>query len=346
MCNAGPPAGRLLAGVRARPREAGARGLTQARKSAAGRPIRTPGQPRSRPFRASATPRRHGCRTTTATGSAETTPARPPARRSRPPSAGRRPWRCSRSSLPAAYLVWRWGFTLDGTALWLGAAADPGRDLRLRDARAAGVLVLAHLGARVARRPSPAAAWRSDRDLRRGRGRPAPDGRRRARHPQRRRARGLGARRRRPRLGQRDVRRARRALPQPPRAARSHAKAGNINHALGYVDAEFLVTLDADHVPRPELLERMLGYMADPKVAVVQGPQAFYNRGFGHPRAHDDPLRNEQSIFFDVICPREGPPRSRLLVRLPVGAAPRRPRRRRRRRHLDGGRGRAHQHAC
>ncbi len=31
-------------------------------------------------------------------------------------------------------------------------------------------------------------------------------------------------------------------------------------------------------------------------------PQAFYNRGFGHPRAEDDPLRNEQSIFFDVIC--------------------------------------------
>ena len=86
-------------------------------------------------------------------------------------------------------------------------------------------------------------------------------------------------------------------------APRAAAKAGNINHALGYVDAEFLVTLDADHVPRPELLERMLGYMADPKVAVVQGPQAFYNRGFGHPRAHDDPLRNEQSIFFDVICP-------------------------------------------
>ena len=47
----------------------------------------------------------------------------------------------------------------------------------------------------------------------------------------------------------------------------------------------------------------MLGYMADPAVAVVQGPQSFFNRGFGHPRRHDDPLRNEQSIFFDVILP-------------------------------------------
>jgi cellulose synthase/poly-beta-1,6-N-acetylglucosamine synthase-like glycosyltransferase len=86
-------------------------------------------------------------------------------------------------------------------------------------------------------------------------------------------------------------------------APRTHAKAGNINHALEHVSAEFVVTLDADHVPRPELIERMLGHMADPRVAVVQAPQAFYNRGFGHPRAaDDDPMRNEQSIFFDVIC--------------------------------------------
>ncbi len=69
------------------------------------------------------------------------------------------------------------------------------------------------------------------------------------------------------------------------------------------MDAEFIVTLDADHVPRPELLERMLGYFADEDVAVVQAPQHFYNRGFQHPRDHDDPLRNEQSVFFDAICP-------------------------------------------
>ena len=68
------------------------------------------------------------------------------------------------------------------------------------------------------------------------------------------------------------------------------------------MDAEFIVTLDADHVPRPELLERMLGYFADDEVAVVQAPQHFYNRGFQHPRDDDDPLRNEQSIFFDAIC--------------------------------------------
>jgi cellulose synthase (UDP-forming) len=86
-------------------------------------------------------------------------------------------------------------------------------------------------------------------------------------------------------------------------APHSGAKAENLNHALERVDAEFLVTLDADHVPRPLLLQRTLGYFADPRVALVQGPQAFFNRGFQHPRRDDDPLRNEQSIFFDAICP-------------------------------------------
>jgi len=84
-------------------------------------------------------------------------------------------------------------------------------------------------------------------------------------------------------------------------APRRGAKAGNLNHALRHVDAEFLVTLDADHVPRPELVGRTLGWFRDPEVAVVQAPQAFYNRGFQHPWS-GEPLRNEQSIFFDAIA--------------------------------------------
>jgi cellulose synthase/poly-beta-1,6-N-acetylglucosamine synthase-like glycosyltransferase len=85
-------------------------------------------------------------------------------------------------------------------------------------------------------------------------------------------------------------------------APRRHAKAGNLNHALEHVEAEFLVTLDADHVPRPELLERTLGHFRDERLAVVQGPQVFFNRGFQHFGREDRPLRNEQSLFYDVIC--------------------------------------------
>ncbi len=86
-------------------------------------------------------------------------------------------------------------------------------------------------------------------------------------------------------------------------APRLHAKAGNLNYALERVQAEFLLVLDADHVPFPHFLERTLGYFADPKVAFVQSPQAFFNRSFQHlPRNHD-PLLNEQSLFYDVISP-------------------------------------------
>lgn len=85
-------------------------------------------------------------------------------------------------------------------------------------------------------------------------------------------------------------------------APRAHAKAGNLNHALEHVDAEFVLVLDADHVPLPHALERTLGYFANPRVAFVQGPQVFFNRGFQHPRDVEDPLLNEQSLFYDVIC--------------------------------------------
>jgi cellulose synthase (UDP-forming) len=83
---------------------------------------------------------------------------------------------------------------------------------------------------------------------------------------------------------------------------RQHAKAGNLNNALDYVQTDFLLVVDADHVPLPHFLERTLGYMDDPSVAFVQSPQAFFNRSFQHPRRFDDPLLNEQSLFYDVIC--------------------------------------------
>ncbi|HZQ65968.1 MAG TPA: glycosyltransferase [Gaiellaceae bacterium] len=85
-------------------------------------------------------------------------------------------------------------------------------------------------------------------------------------------------------------------------APREHAKAGNLNYALTRVEADFLVIVDADHVAMPHFLERTLGYMADPEVAFVQSPQAFFNRSFQHSRGVGDPLLNEQSLFYDVIC--------------------------------------------
>ncbi|GIV64079.1 MAG: hypothetical protein KatS3mg045_1418 [Bellilinea sp.] len=81
-----------------------------------------------------------------------------------------------------------------------------------------------------------------------------------------------------------------------------HAKAGNLNHALTKTDGEFIVILDADMVPQPNLIERTLGYFEDPQLAFVQLPQEFYNRD----SLQHDPSRpdwHEQSLFFHVIQP-------------------------------------------
>jgi cellulose synthase (UDP-forming) len=89
------------------------------------------------------------------------------------------------------------------------------------------------------------------------------------------------------------------------RTDRQHAKAGNLNNALRQTSGEFIVTLDADHVPAPELIEETIGFFADPKVAIVQGTQDFYNLdSFQH-------LVNwksragwqQQELFFSVIQP-------------------------------------------
>jgi len=57
----------------------------------------------------------------------------------------------------------------------------------------------------------------------------------------------------------------------------SHAKADNINHALGYTSGELIFCLDADHVPLPDALDAIVGYFDDDKVALVQTPHDFYN---------------------------------------------------------------------
>jgi cellulose synthase (UDP-forming) len=57
-----------------------------------------------------------------------------------------------------------------------------------------------------------------------------------------------------------------------------HAKAGNINHALAVTDGELFVIFDADFTPYRNFLYRTVGFFfADPRVAVVQTPQHFFN---------------------------------------------------------------------
>jgi cellulose synthase (UDP-forming) len=86
------------------------------------------------------------------------------------------------------------------------------------------------------------------------------------------------------------------------RSDRSHAKAGNLNHALGIIEADVIAVLDADHVARPDFLAHTLGYFEDPRVALVQTPQDFYNlESFEHSRTAARDGFNEQSLFYRAI---------------------------------------------
>jgi len=87
------------------------------------------------------------------------------------------------------------------------------------------------------------------------------------------------------------------------RKERKGAKAGNLNNALKSVKGEFLVTLDADHVPLPSLIDEAIGFFADDKVALVQMPQEFYNLdSFQHSTNWKRGRSwHEQELFYSVI---------------------------------------------
>lgn len=74
-----------------------------------------------------------------------------------------------------------------------------------------------------------------------------------------------------------------------------HAKAGNLNNALFQTDGEFLLILDADQIPDPAILERMLGWFTDPAVALVQSPQWFSNVDDA------DPLGSQAPLFYGPV---------------------------------------------
>ncbi|MCS6896855.1 MAG: glycosyltransferase, partial [Nitrospira sp.] len=83
--------------------------------------------------------------------------------------------------------------------------------------------------------------------------------------------------------------------PDSPR----HAKAGNLNNALGQTNGELVAVFDVDHVPTRIFLKETVGFFEDPAVAFVQTPHHFYNPDiFQRNLRLDDRLKNEQALFF------------------------------------------------
>jgi cellulose synthase (UDP-forming) len=104
-----------------------------------------------------------------------------------------------------------------------------------------------------------------------------------------------------------DLARCRYIARPKPKDRPHHAKAGNINYAIfsGETFGDFILTLDADHVPKPQFLQRVLphfyhynvyaGRYENNQVAFVQTPQSFSNLPPG------DPFGHQAQLFYGPI---------------------------------------------
>lgn len=89
------------------------------------------------------------------------------------------------------------------------------------------------------------------------------------------------------------------------RTTNEHAKAGNWNNAYRQTTGDLIITFDADHVPKPEFIERTIGFFQDPRVFLVQVPQQYHNLDSIQHQVNWDERRmyGEQDVFFDLVMP-------------------------------------------
>src|SRR5688572_7801033 len=62
------------------------------------------------------------------------------------------------------------------------------------------------------------------------------------------------------------------------RADRIGYKAGALDHGLASARGELIAIFDADFVPQPDFLHKLVGHFQDPQVGMVQGRWAHMNR--------------------------------------------------------------------
>jgi cellulose synthase (UDP-forming) len=92
------------------------------------------------------------------------------------------------------------------------------------------------------------------------------------------------------------------------RSNNTHAKAGNINHALTKTNADLVAIFDADFIPQRNFLIRTVGFFADPAIGIVQVPHTFYNYDPTQSSLNlQTTLPDDQRFFFEAIMPsRDG----------------------------------------
>ena len=87
------------------------------------------------------------------------------------------------------------------------------------------------------------------------------------------------------------------------RTTHEHAKAGNVNNALRQTDGEFVIILDADHVPHVHMITRILGYFQDSTLGFVQAPHTTYNLDnfLGRWKAGSRLYWEDVRIFYEAV---------------------------------------------
>ncbi|MGP3923567.1 glycosyltransferase family 2 protein [Streptomyces sp. 8N616] len=90
---------------------------------------------------------------------------------------------------------------------------------------------------------------------------------------------------------------------QPKGPHRAKTKHGNYNAWLDAHgdDYDYFASVDTDHVPLPNYLERMLGFFRDPNVAFVIGPQVYGNYDTAVTKAAES-----QQFLFHALIQRAG----------------------------------------
>jgi cellulose synthase (UDP-forming) len=72
------------------------------------------------------------------------------------------------------------------------------------------------------------------------------------------------------------------------------AKAGNLNYAFSRTEGDLILALDADQVPQPQIINKLVGYFKIEKIAFVQSKQDFKV-------PVGDPFGNTDRPFFNVM---------------------------------------------
>jgi cellulose synthase (UDP-forming) len=72
------------------------------------------------------------------------------------------------------------------------------------------------------------------------------------------------------------------------------SKSGNLNFGLSRSGGELILVLDADQVPAPDILSRLISFFRQPQVGYVQSKQDFF-------LPEGDPFYNSDKVFYETI---------------------------------------------